>query len=498
VATIAEKSRVPVAMRRVTRPDVPIPYQFVNQMQVLPSRERVLAAACDLLHIDLSWVEQQLPVGGSFTVEAIGSGPADETVVVAELHCRPGDAIERGKPIASLEATKSVFELTSPISGRVEAVLTNEGDTVRVGAPLVKIAVDAHATRRQPALPPPPATPVFTRRVATNTYELPRRDLRRRMFDVALSSVSTVTGSRLVTNDELVAGRAGHRAEEIVQLTGIERRHWADWNETAVSLAVTACRKVLERERLLLDDVNLVICSTTTPTIVSPSMACQVMSALSDGRGTGMAQAFDISAACSGYLYALQAGYDFLQSQPQGRVLVVTTEVLSPLLDMNDFDTSILFGDAASATLLYGEEYFERGKARLFRPDLSAKGEDGSTLLVPLRDNGYIQMRGRKVFSEAVRAMVSSLTRACEKQGLAVNDLDLVVPHQANQRIIEAVQSRITPPVFSNIRFHGNTSSTSIPLCLDEVLPRLDRDQRLGLCAFGGGFTFGAALLQGM
>jgi 2-oxoisovalerate dehydrogenase E1 component len=163
---------------------------------------------------------------------------------------------------------------------------------------------------------------------------------------------------------------------------------------------------------------------------------------------------------------------------------------------MNDFDTAILFGDAASATVLYGESLIERGRARLLRPDLSAKGEDGSALFVPLRDSGFIQMKGRKVFSEAVRSMVASLTRACERHGIGVSDLDLVVPHQANQRIIDAVQSRIPPRVHTNIREHGNTSSTSIPLCLEEVLPSLPSDTRLGLCAFGGGFTFGAGILQ--
>lgn len=498
LATVAEKTRVPVAMRRVTKPDVPVPYQFANQMLLLPSVERVLTVAAELLHLDLSFVDPPAQPEGSSIVPAIGSGPADETVVIAELACKLGQSVARGDTLASLEATKSVFELTSPVTGRIEEIFHGEGDVVAVGKPLFKITTDASVVKRKPALPPPMGQPVFSRRPPLNIVELPRRSAQRRSFDVGLSAVATGTGSRLVTNEELVAGRPGHKAEDIIQLTGIERRHWADRNENAVSLAVSACRKVLDRERLLLDDIDLVICSTTSPTVVSPSMACQVLGALADGRGRGLAQAFDISAACSGYLYALQSAYDYLQSQPQGRVLVVTTEVLSPLLDMNDFDTSILFGDAASATLVYGEEHFDRAKARLFRPDLSAKGEDGSTLMVPLRDNGFIQMKGRKVFSEAVRAMVSSLTRACERQGMNVGELDMVVPHQANQRIIEAVQARIAPPVFSNIRYHGNTSSTSIPLCLEDILPRMQADKRLGLCAFGGGFTFGAALLQSL
>jgi 2-oxoisovalerate dehydrogenase E1 component len=192
----------------------------------------------------------------------------------------------------------------------------------------------------------------------------------------------------------------------------------------------------------------------------------------------------------------LQAGYDYLQSMPHGRVLVVTAEVLSPLLNRNDFDTAILFGDAATATILYGEAHCDKAKATLKRPELSAKGEDGSALTVPLRHDGFIQMQGRKVFSEAVRSMIASLNRACEHQGIAVDELHLVVPHQANQRIIDAIQHRVNVDVYSNIRHFGNTSSSSIPLCLSEVLPRINAQDKIGLCAFGGGFTFGASVLH--
>src|SRR5690606_11603939 len=134
-----------------------------------------------------------------------------------------------------------------------------------------------------------------------------------------------------------------------------ESRYWASGDENAVNMAVRACWQLLEQERLLIDDLDLVICSTTSPTSVTPSMACQVLSGLARGKTSAMLQAYDINAACSGYLYALQSGYDYLQSTPHGRVLVVTAEVLSPLVDPHDFDTAILFGDATSATILYGE-----------------------------------------------------------------------------------------------------------------------------------------------
>jgi 2-oxoisovalerate dehydrogenase E1 component len=116
--------------------------------------------------------------------------------------------------------------------------------------------------------------------------------------------------------------------------------------------------------------------------------------------------------------------------------------------------------------------------------------------MVPFRDNGFIHMRGRKVFTEAVRSMIASLNRVCQREGLGVDDLHLIVPHQANQRIIDAIQGRVGASVYSNIRRYGNTSSTSIPLCLSELLPHSKSGERLGLCAFGGGFTFGASIIQ--
>lgn len=496
LATVAEKTRVPVAVRRVTRPDTLIPCHFENQIEVLPSFKRVLTTAAELLNLELSWVQEAAAPQGMAHIEAIGSGPADETVVISELMVRPGQQIARGDVVAALEATKSVFELTSPVSGTVEAVPVSEGDTVPIGTPLATVRTTEGSQRPRPVIQEQSGTPVLVRPAHRSTLHVPRTGEKRRAFDVGISSIATVTGSRVVGNSELAGRASGMTPEDILRRTGIEQRHWVGPDETAISMAVQACWKLLDQENLIIDDLDLVICSTTSPNSVTPSMACQVLSGLSGGRSDTMLQAYDINAACSGYLYALQAGYDYLQSRPDGRVLLVTAEVLSPLLDLNDFDTAILFGDATSASILYGESYFERAQARLLRPELSAKGEDGSSLSVPFLHGGFIQMKGGKVFTEAVRRMVASLNRVCQREKLAIQDLDLVVPHQANQRIIDAIEHRIGVHVFSNIRHHGNTSSSSIPLCLADVLPVTSTGSRLGLCAFGGGFTFGAGILE--
>jgi len=501
LATVAQRTCVPVAMRRVARHDTHIPCNFANQIEVMPSFQRLLTTAAELLNLEVSWIAPAKAEEGVHVVEAIGSGPSDDTVTVVEFAVASGARVERGDLLASLEATKSVFELTSPVSGEIETILVGPGDVVDVGAPMMRIRTGRQTLRPKPITQEQCGTPVLTRKVATGTLHLPHEFKERRPFDVGISSVTTVTGSRVVTNLELLdRGVIKHvppmSTEDIVRRTGIESRMWAQNGENAVSMAARACWNLLDQEALIPEDVDLVICSTTSPTTVTPSMACQVLAALCKGKTELMAQAYDINAACSGYLYALQAGYDYLQSTPLGRVLVVTAEVLSPLLDPEDFDTTILFGDATSATVLYGEAHFDKATARLHRPELSAKGEDGSTLSVPLLHDGYIQMKGRRVFSEAVRLMVTSLNRACDREGLRVEDLSMVIPHQANQRIIDAIQSRIGVRVYSNIRKYGNTSSSSIPLCLSDIFPTIQKGDRLGLCAFGGGFTFGACILE--
>ncbi|MEK6239146.1 MAG: hypothetical protein N2C14_30890, partial [Planctomycetales bacterium] len=497
LATVAERARVPVSLRRVTRGDVYVPCNFANQLEVLPSFKRVLEVAAELLDLDLAWIAPKKPEEGVFLVEAVGSGPADETVIVAELLVKVGDEIKQGDPLAALEATKSVFELNSPAAGILEEILVAEGDEAAVGAPLFKLRLsEEKSPRPKPITQENPGKPVLTRKTAHRKLRVPARQSKDRLWEVGLSSVVTVKGSRLVPNEELLLPGSDLTSEEIIRLTGIEQRQWVGPGENAVNMATRACRQLLDQEKLLLDDLNLVICTTTSPNTATPSMACQVLYALGDGATQTMMQAYDINAACSGYLYALQAGFDYLQSMPGGRVMLVTAEVLSPLLDPKDMDTSILFGDAASATILYGEDHFENAAARVFRPDLSARGEDSGSLVVPFPQTGYIQMNGRVVYREAVRSMVTSLNRACRRIEVRPQDLKLVIPHQANQRIMDTIEHRVGVPVFSNIRRNGNTSSSSIPLCLNEVFPDNQPGDRLGLCSFGAGFTFGAVVLE--
>jgi 2-oxoisovalerate dehydrogenase E1 component len=268
-----------------------------------------------------------------------------------------------------------------------------------------------------------------------------------------------------------------------------------------LTLAVDAARSALQNEGLTIHDIDAVVCSTATPLQSTPSMACLILHELCKEDRAREIPAHDINAACSGYLYALASGFDLIQYRPDSRVLVVTAEAMSRAVDPTDFDTAILFGDAASATVLSGPGAGGRPWALLRRPVLSAKGEDGSILSVGAPGRGFVAMDGRKVFPEAVRQMAALLSRACDDAGLRVGDLDLIVPHQANGRILASLQDRLGVPaarVLSNISRRGNTASSSIPLCLSDLAGHGSLRGKIGLVAFGGGFTSGGAILEEM
>jgi 2-oxoisovalerate dehydrogenase E1 component len=229
-------------------------------------------------------------------------------------------------------------------------------------------------------------------------------------------------------------------------------------------------------------------------------MACLLHHELSRDGLTKEVPASDILAACTGYLYALQAAFDFCQSQPTANILVVTAEAMSTYTDPDDFDTAIVFADAATATLVHGTQSakFAAAKALLHRPVLSARGEDGTILNHGRRENPNVNMDGMKVFPMAVRQLLALLKRACAESELVAEELDYIIPHQANGRILDAVDQRLKMRkgrLVNRVKHSGNTSSSTIPLVLSELLTEQPKG-KAGLCAFGGGFTFGAAVLE--
>ncbi len=551
ISAVTERARRPIAARRVARADTFVPCNFANQLEVLPGYKRTLETAVELFGGTVTWKKADEAEAGTYLVEAIGSSPSDESVTLVEWRVDPGSEIESGQLVADLEADKAAVELRSPVGGTVEERLVEEGTMVKVGTPIMKVrtaAADGRegedsrehlkpVTREEPGEPileglsrswfpdiaasrngHPAAMDAAAPTVSTAAETASAAASRRSEVTVSISGVRAVAGARTVTNEEISQMCPEWKPEEIVKRTGIESRQWLAEGESAVDLAERATRKLLEELEIDIDEIGLIICATETPEQNTPAVSTLVQYRLAHGRDDIMPQAYDLNAACSGYLYALQAGYDYLQSKPEQHVLVLTAENLSRRTDTSDPGTAPIFGDAASATLLStiretgarGDRTGSAGsdrrngagltpKAILRRPSCAAKGEDGSALRVPANPSEPIFMDGPTVFVEAVRGMMRSLRAACEEAGTDLKDLELVVPHQANQRIINAVRQRMHVPaerMYSNIANYGNTSSTTIPLCLEEIFDAGTDARRIGLVAFGGGYTFAGAVLE--
>ena len=499
LAAVAESSRTPLALARVATPDTYVPYAYDSQLEVLPSFRSILARAAELLDLDLRWERPAAETAGGFTVKAIGSSPSDETVRIVEWRAKAGDAVKEGQVLADVEADKAAFEISSPLDGTLEEILVEEAGQVEVGTPIARLT-PAPGAKLPAAAAAPEETPVLRRRRAKKRREAAAPAGAGADVEVVLSSICSALGSREMRNSQFLDRFPEWDAQDVVQRTGIERRFWIDEGESALSLAVRASRELLEREALRISDIDVLVCSTGTPPSMTPSLACRILKELSPEKGEVMVQAYDVNAACTGYLYALQNACDLLRSRPDSRVLVVTAETLSPVLDHRDPSTLFLFGDAATASLVMTRPGRAAAPVRIHRPSLSAKGEDERTLFVPCLGTGqHVHMEGQPVFRVAVRKMIEMLEQACAEAGIGVEDLAMVVPHQANTRIIEAIRAKIgiaPEKMFDHIRNFGNTSSNTIPLALQEVIPAQARGARLGLCAFGGGFTFGAAILD--
>jgi 2-oxoisovalerate dehydrogenase E1 component len=498
LATVAEKANVPVQMARVTRHDTYIPYLFETQIEVLPSFRTVLGKAAELLGYSLTWQKPVEEAEGSVTVNAIGSSPSDKTVKVVELHVKAGQTVNAGEMLASVEADKATMEISSPVSGIVEELFLAEGDSVDVGTPLARIVTQEVSLIKKPVTKDDPGTPVLEKRADAAPKTAKSAAVEHK--PVLISSIATVLASRHITNEELLQGHGEWDSEAIRSRTGCENRYWITGDENVETLAVKAVRNLLEMENLALSDIDALVCSTGTPLTMTPSLACRVLKELSPAKGVVQMQALDVSAACAGYMYALQNAVDILRDDPSKKVIIITAETLSPMINHEDQKTMALFGDAATASLVSCEPRGGNVNVLVNRPFLSAVGVDQKVLYVPHMGTGEkIEMEGLTVFKIAVRKMIDILAEACEMRGIAVDALDMIVPHQANERIIEAIRKTIhCPPekMFNHIRKYANTSSNTIPFAMVELMPQMKKDSLVGLTAFGGGFTFGAAVIE--
>jgi 3-oxoacyl-[acyl-carrier-protein] synthase-3 len=301
---------------------------------------------------------------------------------------------------------------------------------------------------------------------------------------------------RVMTNDELAA-RLDTSDAWIRSRTGIVQRHIAEESQTSSDLALEASRRALEAAGVAAAEVDLIIVATSTPDYIFPSTACLLQAKL----GAKDCPAFDVQAVCSGFVYALATADAFIKSGQYKKALVVGAEVFSRILDWNDRATCVLFGDGAGAALLVADS-----RPGIHASVMHADGSLVGLLSVPgnvsrgcIVGSPYLQMNGQGVFKFAVKVLEEVARETVAAAGMRVEDIDWLIPHQANVRILEATARRLGLPsdkLVVTVDHHGNTSAASVPLALDEYIRagKIRPGQRVMMQGVGGGFTWGATL----
>jgi len=309
--------------------------------------------------------------------------------------------------------------------------------------------------------------------------------------------VGSALPKRKVTNDELAAS-VDTSDEWIVERTGIRSRYIASEGETTGSLATQAARAALQHAGTEARDIDLIVLATATPDQTFPSTATKVQAAL----GINDCIAFDVHAVCTGFLYAVSVADSMLRSRNANKALVIGAETFSRILDWEDRATCVLFGDGAGALVLSAED----SDAGILATKLHADGRHNDLLFVDGGPSstgtvGKLRMKGREVFRHAVVNLAEVLNEVLADAGLTPGDVDWVVPHQANQRILDATAKKLGLPsekVVVTVDQHANTSAASVPLAFDTAIKdgRIKRGDVVVLEAMGGGFTWGAAALR--
>lgn len=326
------------------------------------------------------------------------------------------------------------------------------------------------------------------------------------LIPVTIAGTGSYLPKRVVTNDDL-SKFVDTSDEWITSRTGIKERRIAGDDERTSDLATGAAKNALEQSGIAAEDIELIIVATITPDTLTPATACYVQTNL----GALNAVAFDISAACSGFLYAMKMAKRMIASGAFKNALIIGAEKLSTFTNWEDRTTCVLFGDGAGAAVLRASE---PGEGQILATDIGTDGRQTSILNIPgggsacpitLENAGQglatLSMQGREVFKHAVTRMRDSANTVIERAGLAPEDIKLVIPHQANLRIIDAIADRLSVPnerVFVNLHKYGNTSAAAVAIALDEAHRegKFHRGDKIVLVVFGAGLTWAAAAIE--
>lgn len=322
------------------------------------------------------------------------------------------------------------------------------------------------------------------------------------MYNTEFVAFDSYTPDRIVSNDDL-SKLVDTNDEWISSRTGIRKRHISEGENTS-ELCINTAQRLLEKSGIKSEDIDLIIVATITPDYATPNTACLVQNAI----GAANAFAFDISAACSGFVFATSIADKYIKSGMCKNAIVIGAETLSKIVNWEDRSTCVLFGDGAGGAIM------SRGEKDCYlAEDMHSDGTLGLQLTggeTKVRnafsspteaDKHYLEMDGRTIFNFATHKVPQSVKLLLEKSGLTVDDIDWVVPHQANSRIVEVVARKLNMPMekfYMNIADYGNTSAASIPLALAQMSREglLKKGQKIIITGFGGGLTWGSAIVE--
>ena len=322
------------------------------------------------------------------------------------------------------------------------------------------------------------------------------------MLNTGIRAVDCYAPEKIVTNDDL-SQIVDTSDEWIYTRTGIKQRHLSTGEDTS-QLCIEVAKRLLEKSGTLPEEIDLIIVGTISPDYATPSTACLVQGAI----GAVNAFAFDISAACSGFVYALSIADKFIKSGGYKKAIVIGAETLSKIVDWKDRSTCVLFGDGAGGVIVEPVD-----KGGILAEDMHSKGEDGlkmtgnerkpeNMLCTPESENNpYLVMDGRAIFNFATKVVPHSVNEIIEKSGISMDDVKYIVPHQANSRIIDIVARKLNVPIekfYININEYANTSAASIPIALGEMSEKglHKKGDKIIVTGSGAGLTWGSMLIE--
>lgn len=423
-------------------------------------------------------------------------GAAETEATIIQWYVAEGQEVSRGQPLCQVDSAKSVFDFESPYAGRIVRLLCPAGQSLPYDQPVLEMETDDPTAEQW--IPPAALAGQIAPGAQPQLEAVGRREI---TADVAILGIGGYLPPRVVTNEELIRHFPGISADYVYQVTGIRERRWISEDERPSDLAYRASLAAIADAGIALSDIGAIVLATTTPDVAMPATACFLQAKL----GLNHIPAFDINAACSGWLYAVAVARGLIAAGTAETVLVVGVDVQSRLLDPTDSNTCFLFGDGAGATVIGKGQEGRRIVNLVMGADTrglrwARRWEPGFVAVNGQSDaDPWIRLEGQPLFRAASESFAAVTQQVIQLAGWRHEEVRWVVPHQANVRILRAAAKRagIDPErFFTNIERLGNTSSASIPLALLELRPQLRPGDKLVLCSVGAGLTYAAAAVQ--